>query len=197
MGAHEFLSRHWYRSLHMAGKNPSVLGFFTETMLLSWIANNGCSAAGSEFQSLNSVLLFDDSKPVIRHDSCSLYIPTSFSYRAVSAILVMADSYRDKATITAVQITISKTHSDSEAKFFADWEWWHGSVGCSTVRFRFLWIVEDVGQNPAIESIQPVQRPLRGKTKVLCPGFERRYASVKDVSKDIGQALEKARTLAR
>ncbi|RPB23915.1 hypothetical protein L211DRAFT_808963 [Terfezia boudieri ATCC MYA-4762] len=196
--ADEFLSQHWYDSLRMAGKNPSMLGFFTETMLLSWIAVNGCSAAGPEFQKKPKAFLFDDAKPTMSRDSpCSLYIPVSFNYRAVDAILVAVDKQKDEAIITGVQITISRTHSDSEAKFFSGWEWWRDIVDCTTVSFRFLWIVEDVGQNPATALIQSGKRRLRSHTALWCPGFERRYVSVKDVSMDIGQKLENARKSAQ
>jgi len=80
-----------------------------------------------------------------RDNPYSLYIPVSFNYRAVDTILMVVDKQKYEAIITGVQITISKTHSDSEAKFFADWEWWCGIAGCATVSFRFLWIIEDVG----------------------------------------------------
>ena len=198
MGADEFLSQRWYDSLRMAGKNPSMLGFFTETMLLSWISVNGCSAAGPEFQERPKTFMFDDARPTVnRESSLSLHIPVAFNYTAVDAILVAVDKQKDVATITGVQITISKTHSDSEAKFFADWERWRDIVDCATVYYRFLWVMEDVGQNSPTESIKAGKRLLRGKPKVWFPDFQRRYASVKEVSMDIGRKLEDARKSAR
>lgn len=44
--AQDFLSPKWFNSLTVAANNPSVLGFFTEQMLLSWITIEGCTAAG-------------------------------------------------------------------------------------------------------------------------------------------------------
>ena len=40
--AGDFLTPHWQNSLRLAGSNPSVLGFFTEQMVLSWVWDKGC-----------------------------------------------------------------------------------------------------------------------------------------------------------
>ncbi|KAF8521468.1 hypothetical protein BDD12DRAFT_103720 [Trichophaea hybrida] len=193
MGADEFLTQHWHDSLRMAGKNPSVLGFLTEQMLLSWIALSGCRAAGEEFTSHLTSFLFDNKRPKISQESgLSLDIPVSFNYRAVNAIIVAVDKVKNEAIATGIQITISKTHSDSEPKFFADWKWWRIIVGCPNISFRLLWILEDVGQKARKENITAGKRCLRGKTKVWCPEFQRMRASVKDITMEIGTKLEVA-----
>lgn len=53
MNAVHFLTPNWYESLRVAVSNPSMLGFFTEQMLLSYI---GCPSAGPE--SLVNLLQF-------------------------------------------------------------------------------------------------------------------------------------------
>jgi hypothetical protein len=124
-------------SLRLAGSNPSVLGFFTEQMILSWISVNGCPLGGKEFAVPLKTITFPGKKPALDPDvGFSLYVPTSFNFRAVDAVMVFQNKARTEAVVVGVQITISKTHSDSETKFFADWQWWESVLGCSKVSFR-------------------------------------------------------------
>ena len=190
----DFLTHHWYDSLKGAGRNPSVLGFYVETMLLSWISLNGCAAAGHEFSGRPRTFFFNEPKPTMDQESPnSLYIPAAFNYKAVDGILVALDTANDTARITAIRITISERHSDSEARFFTDWKWWRDIVACSKVKFRFLWIIEDVGNKPAIQMVEAEARQIRRQEQIWSPDFERRCVSVKDVSMDIGIKLEAAR----
>lgn len=45
MNPNHFLGVQWFDSLTMAGGNPSILGFFIEQMVLSWISLEGCMCA--------------------------------------------------------------------------------------------------------------------------------------------------------
>jgi hypothetical protein len=188
MNASDFLTPQWYDSLRLAGSNPSVLGFFTEQMLLSWISVNGCPLGGKEFAVRPKTITFPGKKPEMDPDEgFALYVPISFNFRAVDAVMVFRDKARTEAVVVGVQITISKTHSDSETKFFADWQWWESVLGCSKVSFRFLWILEDAKGKLGTEDVDAGKRPLRGTTKVFHPPFTRTRVTVKDISKDIGE----------
>ena len=184
VSADDFLTPHWYSSLRIAGSNPSVLGFFTEQMLLSWISREGCTSAGDQFGGRPKSTVFDGSKPQVNlEDGVSLYIPIRLNFRAVDAIMVSMDKKRDEAIVVGLQITITKRHTDSEAKFFRDWQWWTTVLGCRRVFFRFVWVVEDTAGKPYQERIGQSVRVTRESRTIHSPAFRRIYASVMDVSK--------------
>ena len=81
MNATHFLTPNWYESLRLAGSNPSMLGFFTEQMLLSYISVTGCPSVGPEFAGQLTSVFFQTKTPVVSsHMTGSfLYIPTTFS----------------------------------------------------------------------------------------------------------------------
>lgn len=194
VSASDFLTPNWYDSLRLAGSNPSVLGFFTEQMLLSWISEMGCPNAGVEFSSKPTVVVFQGSRPHISHKvGFSLYIPTSFNFRAVDAVMVSLNETRTEAVVVGVQITLSNKHSDSEARFLHDWQWWELVLDCLKVSFRFMWVVEDATGKVPREDIEVGYRLLRGENKVWRPTFTRSHITVESISKDIGAKLQGAR----
>ena len=70
-----FLTPKWYNSLRLTRSNPSVLGFFTEQMLLSWISQVGCPNVGPSFARPPRVVVFSGKVPQISGDvGFSLYI---------------------------------------------------------------------------------------------------------------------------
>ena len=192
--ADEFLTPHWYSSPRLAGSNPSVLGFFTEQMLLSWISREGCTSAGDQFGKRPKSIAFHGTNPQVDlEDGVSPYIP-KFNFRAVDAILVFMDKRRDEAIVVGLQITIAERHSDSKAKFFRDWQWRKTILECKRVVFRFVWVVEDTAGKPYQECIGQSVRVMRESRTIHTPEFRRIYASVMGVSKGIGKKLRNART---
>ncbi|KAF8251376.1 hypothetical protein K440DRAFT_637913 [Wilcoxina mikolae CBS 423.85] len=188
-----FLTPHWHDSLRLAGSNPSVLGFFTEQMMLSWISLNRYPIAGQEFALPPTSILFQGKRPEINHSvRFCLYIPTSFNFRAVDAVMVSLNEAKTEAMVVGVQITISKNHSDSETKFFSDWQWWQTVLDCPKVSFGFLWILEHA-ERKLPEIVDAGNKALRSVTKVPQPRFLRIPVAVKDISNDIGAKLEVAR----
>ena len=187
-----FLTPKWYNSLRLAGSNPSVLGFFTEQMLLSWISQVGCPNVGPSFARPPRVVVFSGKVPKISGDvGFSLYIPTAFNFRAVDSIMVSINDARTEAIVVGVQITLSTSHSDSESTFFQDWQWWQSVVDCPKVSFGFLWVLEET--TGKVEEIPMGERTLRGVKKVRHPPFTRVQISVENISKDIGAKLRAAR----
>jgi len=197
--ARDFLSPKWFDSLTVAANNPSVIGFFTEQMLLSWITIEGCAAAGAEFANCpKETVLFTSTAPIPTRDSgFRLYIPSSHQFRGVDAILVSLDLGVSPPTarVVGVQITISKSHSDSEASFFNDWQRWIEKLQlpAKDVSFGFLWILENIGSRPRIRDIPEDKKSLRTGTKIVRPAFQRMVASVNDISKDTGRRLKSVR----
>jgi len=189
-----FLTPKWYNSLRLAGSNPSVLGFFTEQMLLSWISQVGCPNVGPSFARPPRVVVFSGKVPKISGDvGFSLYIPTAFNFRAVDSIMVSINDARTEAIVVGVQITLSTSHSDSESTFFQDWQWWQSVVDCPKVSFGFLWVLEETTGKVDMEEIPMEERTLRGVKKILHPPFMRARISVENISKDIGAKLRAAR----
>ena len=121
-----------------------------------------------------------------------LYIPTAFNFRAVDAIMVSLNEEMTAAIVVGVQITIAKDHSDSEAKFFSDWQWWKSILDCSDVTFRFLWILGNVGSYDP-EDVGANYRTTRSGTNVTHPAFKRIRVAVRDINHDIGTKLAAAR----
>jgi len=195
MNATHFLTPNWYESLRLAGSNPSMLGFFTEQMLLSYISVTGCPSAGPEFGGQLKSVFFQTKTPVVSSDmnGSFLYIPTSFNFEGVDAILVSVNQGKKEAVIVGLQITISKTHSDSEGKFFQDWQRWEDIFRGLKITFRFLWILEKIDGKILEEDVEGINRSLKSGSRQLRPPFRRAYTSVMGISKDIGTKLEIAR----
>ena len=171
--AKNFLTLKWHDSLRNGENNLSIVGFFTQQMLLSWISLNGCKAAGDVFSPRPDTVHFSSSSLPLpsRGPGFKFYVPVSHHFKAVDAILVhlSADTV-PKATVIGVQITIAKTHSDSESLFFHNWRWWSEKLGLpeGNVAFKFLWILEDVGTRPGEQVVLKQTQPLRESE---APGF--------------------------
>ena len=198
MSPNHFLGAQWFYSLRMAGGNPSILGFFVEQMVLSWISLEGCMYAGEMFGGRPKTVLFTSPHPPadIKRPGFTCYIPSAFNFRAVDAILVFVGN--EKAVVVGVQITIAKTHSDSEEAFFQEWNsWMHKLVVPSkNIEFKFLWIVEDRGEIQGEENIPPKTLALRGREGIIHPAFVRLVVTVGEINQEIGRKLQIARDLA-
>ena len=191
-----FLGPQWYDSLKMAGNNPSILGFFVEQVILSWMSISGCPFLGQRFGMRPATILFAStpSMPVdLSKTGFTLYIPRTHIMPAVDAILVSWDG--ESVEVYGVQITIAKSHSNSEAVFFRSWQSWIDKLELpeGKIRFGFLWIVEDRGVRPSAEEVTPKTVSTRGQIRVVCPAFKRMVMSVSEVSPEIGRKLQVAR----
>jgi len=197
MNPNHFLGIQWFDNLTMAGGNPSILGFFVEQMVLSWISLQGCLCAGQMFGSRPQTMLFTSPRlPAhINRPGFTCYIPSAFNFRAVDAILVFIDS--ERAVIVGVQVTIARTHSNSEEIFFEGWDSWVSKldVPSDNIEFRFLWIVEDRGEGLSTENIPPKSLTLRGREKSIHPAYVRLVMTVGEINQDIGRKLQASRAL--
>jgi hypothetical protein len=195
----DFLDPIWKRRTEMSGKNPSVLGFHVEYLILLHIRLHGCLAAGPEFGETKTEESFGGNMPVTRipeFKGCILYRPGSFNFPAVDAILVYRDKGNAKAVTVGIQVTIAGVHSDSEEKFFRQWEDWQAHVDCENIEFRFLWIVENHRNRKRAIVVPEKTLTLRGGTKVVTPQYTSIETTVKEVDQGIGRSLERARELA-
>ena len=65
MNAAHFLTPNWYESLCLADLNLSMLGFFTEQMLLSYISITGCPSVGPDSPVSLCQFFFQTKTPVV------------------------------------------------------------------------------------------------------------------------------------
>jgi hypothetical protein len=81
----------WKDRMVMSGKNPSVLGFHVEYLILHHIYRHGCLEAGPEFGETGCEKVFHEDWPPsldTSFDGTILYRPAPFNFRAVDGILV-------------------------------------------------------------------------------------------------------------
>ncbi|KAF8538638.1 hypothetical protein BDD12DRAFT_841601 [Trichophaea hybrida] len=192
----DFLTPQWYHSVVQAGDNPSVLGFFIEQMLLSWVSCHGCHKAGPEFYGKEiPVQMFSDF-PNHLPDPVVLYVPMSYNFRAIDGILVHRDNASKAATIVPIQITISKPHSDSEEKFYGQWREWTALFEDWTIETRFLWIKETIRPNDVSGNVDATFPPATRQNlhpQPSRPAYSRIFTTVAEISPPIGEKLKQAR----
>ena len=90
----DFLEPQSLDNLKMAGKNPSMLGFFVEQVTLSWISISGCPLLGQRFGTRPATTLFRSTSGMPVHLSVAklnLYIPTTHTIPATDAFPVSSD----------------------------------------------------------------------------------------------------------
>lgn len=194
----DFLGPHWSRSLALAGSNMSMLGFCVEQMVLSWMALRGCGFIEPRFGDRPNTILVDTGSGILEDISLGqpgvvLYIPKRYNFPAVDAVLV-STAPGEAAAVYGIQVTISKTHSNSEELFFRNWETWLTNLDLprAKITFGFVWILEDRGLCPAFEIVREKVITLRGQGKIICPDFRRLRITVQEVDRDIGSKLSVA-----
>ena len=115
------------------------------------------------------------------------------NFPAVDAILICLDG--ESAEVFGVQITIANAHPNSEDVFFRGWDAWLHKLDLpeEKVKFGFVWIREDTGDQPR-EKDEPLKAiHIRGQRKVVRPAFKRVVVSLGDVDREIGRKLQAAR----
>ncbi|KAA8897631.1 hypothetical protein FN846DRAFT_992273 [Sphaerosporella brunnea] len=196
---HDFRDTAWETRTQLSGKNPSILGFNVEYLVLKHIVVNGCLIAGAEFDTTQTHEVFRKEMPTelpTDFAGAKVYLPASFNFRAGDGILVYRDAKKEKGVVVGIQVTIAGSHSDSEFKFLSNWKSWKVHLGCKETEFRFLWIVENLANYPRDELVREATRQTRSGTSIVTPSFKRLVASVQDVSPVTGRCLRKARQLA-
>ncbi|KAF8537953.1 hypothetical protein BDD12DRAFT_844754 [Trichophaea hybrida] len=167
----DFLTPQWYDSVVQAGENPSVLGFFIEQVLLSWVSYHGCHKAGPEFYSKEiPVQIFFDFPN---------HLPDPVVFDQWNTTVVHRDNASKVVTIMPIQITISKPHSNSEENFYRQWQEWKALFEDWIIEMRFLWIKETLPQ----WSHNPHPQPSR-------PAYSKIYMSVAEINPWIGEKLK-------
>ena len=199
----DFQTTGWRSAMATVGPdNPSVLGFFTEQVLLGEIARSGLSALGKGWEEKMLFQAFSDDIPPLSREARKggiMYVPTRPNFKGIDALffkLVATPGKRGKynAIVVPTQITIAERHSDSEAAFFRTWAEYElqleslGSI--SSIEIIFLWIVEQVPAGRQSEEAEiKGTRTLRGNNTVH-PDYIRRWMRVDEASVAVGDLLK-------
>jgi hypothetical protein len=175
--------------------NPSAIGFFIEQAILSSIAAHGLKI-GQNIEDTMTVDMFAQKFPRFDTNATNsvLHCPLDFNYRGIDGIIVRFVSTDEKKTcfLFPIQITVAKTHSNSEEAFFSEWQSWTKNLEGYEVVPRFLWITT---KNSLSEEVAENCRKARSGDKVLWPHYNREFIHLEKVSKDIWQRYQKALTL--
>ena len=201
----EFGEKTWVNRIAHAGSNPAVLGFLVERAVLGILITSGTKFAGPEveFDKALELQKFSGRFPVDapkRNNKATIYVPTSYNYEAVDAILAVRPKKRDaqagsKAIVIGIQVTVSNSHTDSEGAFMSSWQEWEELMVSDETIFRFIWIVETIGGDLSEnwENVPEKVVTLRGKRRFVHPAYERRYISLMTFNKIVGERLKEAR----
>lgn len=124
-----------------------------------------------------------------------LFIPADFNLLGIDAVHVAADSEAKTAHVVPIQITIGRSHRDTEAYFCSQWaEWTERFVGYA-VTSTSVWIVDDPpGGAPFEPVIVPEHKKhVRGEDISVHPEYTRVRIPISYLSMDIAQSLKAAR----
>ena len=187
----------WLRYLGDFVGNQSMLGFLMEESCLSSIPLHGlrigmglCPGKGIATRWFNTKF------PVYSlEQGVTIYIPVKYNFRAIDSLILSLDTVgtRKKATIFPLQITIAKSHSDSEPKFFENWDKWCSGLEDYEVEFHFLWITDDMYHSS--KWFEEETRPSRGAEAetIVSPGYTSHRIPLSLVNKDVADRLRRAR----
>ena len=116
----------------------------------------------------------------------ALYVPCNFNYSALDGIILRLDrsrnGEREKAVLFPLQITIAKSHKNSEEPFFNQWKKWTASLQNFDVEVRFLWISIE---NPSHMNVGESSRSLKHGNMTIHPPYTSRWIHLEEVNKDV------------
>ena len=171
--------------------NPSITRFFIEQAVLSSIVTNGLETMGVNTQVRQEI--FIDDYPIFNKDrrGWTLYCPLRFNYPAIDAILVQFsdDSGKKKCSMYPIQVTVAKSHADSEQGFINQWENWSRGLDEYDIELKFCWVTS----GPELESgsASPSSHSLRSK-EIDKPCYKFTRIPLDVVSKVIGKKYDQA-----
>ncbi|KIM82084.1 hypothetical protein PILCRDRAFT_484387 [Piloderma croceum F 1598] len=181
-----FLGPEWYLALMSLKNNPSVIGFTVEQMVISRLASSGLRW-GDKVIHPAPLTSFSGSVTVLSTDKPSTYyIPLHFNFKAIDALYAEVNEHKKTVNVVAIQVTVAKRHTDSETKFFADWEAWTSSLRSFTITLMFLWIVESKRGRDEVEA-KLIE--LRQRQITAIPAHATHWVMIDQVDKLLAETL--------
>jgi hypothetical protein len=175
------------QSLNNYISNESVVRFFIEQAILQTIEFRGLEMI-TEISQPMKMIPFEDYPVFDTSNKLALYVPCNFNYYAIDGIILRLDRSSVKngetkrAILFPLQITIAKSHKNSEEHFFNQWEEWSASLKGFDVEVRFLWISVE---NPSHRNVGKSSRSLRHKDMTINPPYTSRWIHLEEVNKDV------------
>jgi hypothetical protein len=174
--------------------NPSVTGFMVEQAVLSWISTNGLASVDINLDGRMKPVAFENSTLDFspQEQEPILYWPRSFNFCGIDRIVVRFGEVSGEKTcfMYPIQITLAKSHSDSEASFFKNWGSWIKGLECN-VHVKFVWITTEGG---VARKVDEKVRESRSGTRTISPAYDRVVVPLSSVSTEIWNRYEKARS---
>lgn len=187
-----FLGPEWLQTLECYRHNPSAIGFTVEQIIISQIASAGVESGRLSIRPAKIVAFEGDSTTISQEEEYAYYVPLKFNFKAIDALYVHLDRKKKAVRLVAIQITVAKWHTDSEAAFYAGLAMWLHGLTDFEITTDFLWIHE--GQRDRVEVEEKITE-LRTKTHVNWPKHEVHWVSIEQVHRDLAATLTKIRAL--
>ncbi|PUU79217.1 hypothetical protein B9Z19DRAFT_1125584 [Tuber borchii] len=181
-GENKFADRDFLKSIDEYINNEAVIGFFIEENILSTIALRGLEIGRNISQSMD-MQMFQRFPTFSITERPILYCPMQFNFRAIDGIIVRFDlsngvnGKKGKCFMFPLQITIAKSHADSEYEFFKDWIEWIKDLDHYDLEVVFLWI--------------SAKKPWERKVKRY-PEYISKNVHISDVNRDTWERYDRA-----
>ena len=181
-------------SLNQFIDNRSVVGFFIEQAVLQTIRSRGLKVHEKISNSMD-IIPFDGFPVFNTSKERALYVPSCFNYGAIDGIILWLDLSNQKsgkkkeALLFPLQVTIAKSHSNSEENFFSQWEKWTKGLQDFDVKATFLWVTD---KDPSVKDINEDYRSLKHGNVLKNPAYTSKNITLEYVNKDIWDYYQKA-----
>jgi len=181
----------WIRSLYTFRNNPSVVGFLVEQACLSAISTTGFYHGSITWQSFTATTFKGNLLTIIGRESNEIFfIPEDPFFKDIDALYLKVDAEKKTAMVVPIQVTVAKTHKDSEAAFYSRWADWEDCFKGYELKTNFVWIVEDK-QSWMVKEEE--FRATRQNLKLISPRHEQLFVTVQDINSTLGSTLKSIR----
>lgn len=178
----------WIQSLRTFKNNPSVVGFLVEQACLSAISTTGFHHGSIKWQSFTATIfngnLLEAIPPPRNYEK--FFIPADPFFKDIDALYLKVDMEKKMVLVVPIQVTVAKTHKDSEAAFYSRWSDWQEFFGGYKLKTTFVWVVE----NEQSWTIREEEiRTTRNNSKLISPKHEQIVVTVRDINLTLGLQL--------
>ena len=112
------------------------------------------------------------------------FIPENPFFKDIDALYLKVA--KETVLVVPIQITVAKTHKDSEAAFYSRWSNWQEHFRGYKVETTFVWVVENK-QSWAV--MEEELKMTRSQSKLISPEYEQIFVTVKDINNNLGLQL--------
>jgi len=183
----------WYTAISLS-PNPTVVGYLAEHMCLVAIQRGGLGGTalkdwdaklGKRMESKQYFLAVPELDHQVKTDQeLRLYIPTTFNFPDIDGAIIRLDRRSKRAYVYLIQVTVAKTHKDSEKSFYKNqWPTWEDRLKKHGFKASSIFIWVDRGE----PSIEPV--PKKNPRKPIVPKRRTIHISIQSVDPHLHHAL--------